>query len=222
MKSSIFRPVRFAIASLALAVIVVDVVRHAVSESPDAFGKNDIVLFVIACAAAGLNVRYGKLEISSKERSEAAERLQRAQKEKKAPELTADAASAAVARAVQPRLIRTLWIDEHPRNNLQETLMLETLGFAVTNVLGIDDAEPFLKNVPFELVISSMTQGGDSAAGGRVVETAKTAPNRPPVVIYRGKQDDVSKRALDQGAHAVVTTPYELLTSVHTALAQKG
>jgi CheY-like chemotaxis protein len=218
MKSATATRLRVFVGVVAVLIVIVDVARHLQKDSDDTVSKSDLTLLVVALGAAGLNVEFGKLKISQQQRDVAVESLKKAQKSKGTPVEPA-AAAAAVAQAIPRRFTRVLWIDDEPQNNVEETLMLTELGFGITNLMSVAEAEPFLRSGGFDLVISSMTQKDDGSAGLKVVELAKASKGHPRVIIYRMKQDDRSELAKNAGASDVVTTPVDLLRAVRKAIA---
>jgi CheY-like chemotaxis protein len=209
---------RVAVAVVALLLLAAAVARRLQTGATDLFEKADLGLLAIALGAAGLDVVIGKdgIKISDKQRQDAAEALDAAQKERD-PKGESGKAKQLIGAAPLKRPIRILWVDDEPGNNYRETLVLTQLGFAVTSVFSRKDAWPFINTERFDLVISDMSQPGESDAGIKLSGELKQSYPRLPLVIYRGRQDEKSDLAIKAGARSVVTTPYELVQAVYAS-----
>lgn len=124
------------------------------------------------------------------------------------PPITAEAVRAA----------RVLWVDDHPDNNLLETVALESLGKFVTTATSTRAALAYLERLDYALVITDVRRGDDPQAGDELIRTLRDRGDTTPVVVYT--MDAATRRTplMQQGADAVVDLPGALVHEVTTLL----
>jgi CheY-like chemotaxis protein len=121
-------------------------------------------------------------------------------------------------RQVQPA--RLLWVDDHPDNNVEETLMLTGLGVAITQATSTEAALRYLDKSSFDLLITDLGRGDDPVAGVDLIERLAATNHRPSVIVYTLDPGDRGPLAIDRGAEAVLETPGELLEAILSRLAR--
>jgi CheY-like chemotaxis protein len=123
-----------------------------------------------------------------------------------------------VARRVQRSLAltrgaRLLWIDENPLNNATETQLLKRLGISVDRAKTDADAERALASGAYDIVLSSMTRGGNAEAGITFLPKVLANDLSLPLIFYVGK-----KRPIPEGAFGLTIRPDELINLILDAL----
>jgi CheY-like chemotaxis protein len=95
---------------------------------------------------------------------------------------TADS-SAATSNNIVPQG-RILWVDEHPTNNIGLSNAFQDLGIKVIQSVSTEDALDQLKQSQFDVIITSMTRGGNSEDGLRFIAALQKLGVKTPVIIY--------------------------------------
>jgi len=139
--------------------------------------------------------------------------------EKTGLEASEDSARARLEAVQTVRAGKALWVDDHPDNNVEETLMLTGLGFAITQTTSTDAALRYLRQTPYELLITDLGRSGNPDAGLDLL--AQLPPNCAgvPTIVYTMQPGERASRAIELGAAAVTETPGELLEAVLTRFA---
>ncbi|MBB1157714.1 MULTISPECIES: response regulator [Amycolatopsis] len=114
-------------------------------------------------------------------------------------------------------LARVLWIDDHPANNVYETLALERLGKLVTAATTSAAARIYLSRMDFAAVVTNLGRDDDPEAGTRFIQELRSAGNRIPVVVYTANaSSSAAAAAKAAGADAVVDLPHLLVQDIET------
>lgn len=108
---------------------------------------------------------------------------------------------------------RVLWVDDHPDNNVEESLMLAGLGFAITQASSTETALRYLRQNYYEMLITDLGRGDNPAAGLDLLEQLP-ADGEMTTIVYTMFAGERAARAMELGATAVVETPGELLKIV--------
>ncbi len=113
-----------------------------------------------------------------------------------------------------------LWVDDNPRNNVEERRLLEAIGVDVECALSTAEAIVAIERRPsppeFDLVLSDMRRGDDGQAGIGMVRAFGERGIELPVIFYAGGYDPA--RGVPKGAIAMTNRPVELLNHVMDAL----
>lgn len=118
----------------------------------------------------------------------------------------------------QTRLARLLWVDDHPDNNLYETVALERLGRFITKTTSTVKAMQYLEELPFSLVITDAGRGNDRNAGEKLIQRVRAAGNTIPIVVYTLGAAAQRDHLRGIGADAVVDRPDALVREVNARL----
>ena len=114
----------------------------------------------------------------------------------------------------QLRLRRVLWVDDHPDNNIYESLALMRLGFVITAATSNDAARRFMSEAEFDLVITDLGRDDTKDDGASLItELHEKAPTLP-VIVYATRADERRNGLIAQGASAVEDRPAALVTAV--------
>ncbi|WP_433003280.1 response regulator [Kribbella sp. CA-294648] len=156
-----------------------------------------------------------KLEAEKADRAKATEALRKAveQRGEPAEQVTVpdDNSSSGFA--------RILWVDDHPDNNLFETVALESLGRFVTQATSTEAGLRYLSQLPYALAITDLGRHGDAGAGVDFIRQAKQTDHTLPIIVYTLNAQRVREEVIAAGAAAVVDRPDELLRQVAKQLA---
>ncbi|MET9262755.1 hypothetical protein [Amycolatopsis sp. NPDC004079] len=114
-------------------------------------------------------------------------------------------------------LARVLWIDDHPGNNVYETLALERLGKLVTVATTSAAARIYLSRMDFAAVVTNLGRDDDPEAGTRFIQELRAAGNRIPVVVYTANaSSSAADAARTAGADAVFDLPHLLVQDIES------
>jgi CheY-like chemotaxis protein len=130
---------------------------------------------------------------------------------------------AARARLTTTRTIiagRVLWVDDHPENNVEESLMLAGLGFAITQATSTETALRYLRQGSYEMLITDLGRNGNPVAGLELLERLPSSNEEMTSLVYTMGAGERAARAVALGAVAVLETPGELLETVLTRFAR--
>jgi len=111
-------------------------------------------------------------------------------------------------------LRRALWVDDHPDNNVNETVALELLGVFVVSATSNRAALRYLNALEFDVVITDLDRGGNSEDGRALLDILRTASPQMPVVFYIGNAERHRDVLLAAGARAVEDQPSALISAV--------
>ena len=125
-----------------------------------------------------------------------------------------DAARERLASAVEIKAGRVLWVDDHPDNNVEESLMLTGLGLAITQTTSTEAALRYLGQASYEMLITDLGREGNPAAGLDLLERLPANSGEMSSLVYTMNAGERADRAIELGATAVVETAGELLEEV--------
>lgn len=111
-------------------------------------------------------------------------------------------------------LARILWVDDHPDNNVYETLALEELGKFVTKATSSEAAHKYLGRMDFAAIITDLGRHDDRDAGLKFIRQVRASGNRTPIVVYTGRASGVPAEVRTAGADAIVDLPNDLVEEV--------
>lgn len=147
------------------------------------------------------------------------------------PESIAKSVSAA-ATAVETLTSRTirraakatvLWVDDRPRNNVNEQKALEALGINFVISTSTEDALDKLRRQKFDVIISDMGRPPDPRAGYTLLEKIRESGDRTPFVIYAGSRaPEHVAESRRRGALGCTNLPDELFDYVLSAIDREG
>lgn len=80
-----------------------------------------------------------------------------------------------------------LWVDENPKNNINERKIFRKLKTNVDIAKDTKEALDMLKNGGYDLVISDIARGKDATAGLKFLEQFRKEDKTTPVVFYIGE-----------------------------------
>jgi CheY-like chemotaxis protein len=107
------------------------------------------------------------------------------------------------------RGLHVLWVDDEPKNNIEEQLLLSQLGALIVSSESTVDALSQLRNHAFDVVISDMKRGSEPTAGLSLLQEMRKANLMAPVIIYTGT--DQSNMARPAGLFGITNRPDELI-----------
>lgn len=124
------------------------------------------------------------------------------------------------------QVLRLLWVDDHPENNVPEAEMLARLQIEVVQVTSTADATARLHSdaEPFDMVISDWHRGAEAPdAGLRLQQELTALRHRMPMVIYHAAFSTEQRLQRAASAHSAgvfgeAVLPSELLHLVQAAL----
>lgn len=144
------------------------------------------------------------------------------------PETSAKEARAAaniVTEAVTPRIIKragkstVLWVDDRPKNNINERQALEALGVSFVLATSTEEALEKLEQQHFDAIISDMKRPSDPLAGYTLLDKLRSEGDQTPFIIYAGsKVPEHVAEARRRGAVGCTSRPNELFKMVLSAL----
>jgi CheY-like chemotaxis protein len=144
------------------------------------------------------------------------------------PETSAKEARAAaniVTEAVTPRIIKragkstVLWVDDRPKNNINERQALEALGVSFVLATSTEEALEKLEQQHFDAIISDMKRPSDPLAGYTLLDKLRSEGDQTPFIIYAGsKVPEHLAEARRRGAVGCTSRPNELFKMVLSAL----
>jgi len=178
-----------------------------------------LVVFVLMLVAllkgrtAKSKMKFGEvfnfdIEVGPSDRAEAAEATRRAAQEK-GQEWVASAEQEIESLSVT-RLARVLWADDHPDNNIFETVALERTGVLVTTAASAEAGEFYLRQLSPALVIT------DRDVGLTLVDRVSAIQPNLPVIVYTANANRIRDDFLAKGATAVVDTVGDLMAAVQS------
>jgi CheY-like chemotaxis protein len=151
-----------------------------------------------------------ELSIGAQQQRQVQDNLVRADQARNLPVGTTAAASLPTTVHVR----RILWVDDHPDNNVYETLALETMGQIVTKTTSSYGAFAYLSAQSYGLLITDLGRPTDQLDGLDFVRSVRKQYPGLTIVVYTMNAQRVLTDALQTGATAVVDTPRDLLASV--------
>lgn len=115
---------------------------------------------------------------------------------------------------------RVLWVDDRPKNCVDEVHALRDAGASITFVLSTAEGQAQLVSSSYDVVVSDMSRPEAKFAGYDLLDFAnRYVRPKVPFILYTGtatpEQVDESRR---RGAHTQVNDPWALQRSVTNAL----
>jgi CheY-like chemotaxis protein len=104
---------------------------------------------------------------------------------------------------------KILWVDDHPRNNLNEIRVLEQFGIRTDQVRSTTEALNRLLGRSFDVILSDMDRDGDNNAGMDVLRALRSSGCPIPLVFYVGKVHPT--RGVPAGAFGIADQPEPLI-----------
>ncbi len=125
----------------------------------------------------------------------------------------------AIARARRHRNLlqdsNILWVDDVPKQNVNEMRMFQQLKVEIDTAEDTDSALPMLMTNHYDIVFSDIARGDNKTAGLEMLTRIQNAvPNHPPVIFYVGVP--APDKGVPPYAFGITVRPDELL---HLALA---
>jgi CheY-like chemotaxis protein len=117
-------------------------------------------------------------------------------------------------------LVKVLWVDDSPSNNVFETISLELLGVLVTTATNSEDALRFMQDLPFSLVITDVGRPEGPRAGPELIRMLRSKGDDRPIVVYTGNASAHADLVTEFPSVAVVDTPAHLVRAVFQSLAE--
>lgn len=125
-----------------------------------------------------------------------------------------DSARARLTTTQEIKAARVLWVDDHPDSIVEESLMLASLGFAITQTTSTETALRYLVQGSYEMLITDLGRGDDPEAGLDLLERLPRNNGEMVSLVYTMDAGERGARAMDLGAIAVTETPGDLLDAV--------
>lgn len=114
---------------------------------------------------------------------------------------------------------KILWIDDHPKRNLNEKLTFETMGIRVILSMTNDEALNKIKKENFDLIISDLFSDEGLPKGFELLEKLKINDKKIPLIFYTGRvTQDIEEKAEKNGAFGIVDIPAALISKALSAL----
>jgi CheY-like chemotaxis protein len=111
-------------------------------------------------------------------------------------------------------LARILWVDDHPDNNLYETIAFENLGRFITVATSTEAALTYLRELEFAVAITDVAREDDVSAGETFIQQARANGYHLPIVVYTSDAAAGRSRLIAVGAQAVADLPGDLVREV--------
>lgn len=112
------------------------------------------------------------------------------------------------------RLRRLLWVDDHPDNNVYESIALQHLGFLITSTTTTESALAYLGAFEFQVVVTDQTRGDDTDAGRKLLGAVRAQHPKVPVVFYMMDAGHRRAELIADGAFAVEDRPDRLVATL--------
>ena len=87
------------------------------------------------------------------------------------------------------RQAQILWVDDHPKHNVNERRMFRQLGAETDIAKSTDEALDMFSNAGYDLVISDMARGDQATAGLDLLSELRKDNKTAPVIFYVGVID---------------------------------
>jgi CheY-like chemotaxis protein len=115
------------------------------------------------------------------------------------------------------RLTRVLWVDDHPDNNVLETIALEQLGFFVTHATTTQAALEYLHQLDYHIAVTDLARADSPDAGIQFLESALSRFAQLPVIVYTADANAHRDAIMSIGAFSVVDRPDDLIVALLNA-----
>lgn len=173
-----------------------------------------------AAAELGVGNAFSfKISISPADKDKAAEAAgQAAHARGQSANHAADEVRRRVAPLQQVELVRALWVDDNPDNNVYENIALAHLGVLVTSAASNAAARAYLPEIPFDLVITDVGRGLSRDDGRTLIQNLHKERPELPVIVYTINAAERRDGLLADGAFAVEDEPHVLISAVLAAL----
>jgi len=177
-------------------------------------------------AAAKASIKFGELfsadvELSPRNETRAKEAIREAERLRGIPAASPTTEVERVQNHTDHRqLTRILWVDDHPGNNVYETIALENLGRFVTAATSTEAGLLFLRELECGLAITDVARENNLSAGEEFIRRARAAGHKLPIVVYTSNAAGSKKQLLAAGADAVVDLPGDLFREIDRLVAR--
>jgi PleD family two-component response regulator len=162
-------------------------------------------------ATAELSIQKGlslKVSVSPADKDRATEATVEAAKARgQSSDAAANIVRSKLSEVRQVHLKRVLWVDDHPDNNVYESLALMRLGFLITTATSNDAACRYLAEADFDAIITDF-------GGSGIVGVAQRASPPIPLVVYTVRADERREELVAAGALAVEDEPGALIVAM--------
>ncbi len=109
-------------------------------------------------------------------------------------------------------VLKVLWIDNRPSNNISESRILEEIGLKVTFVPSSEEALNFIQANNFDLIISDITRNDVELEGISFLKTlVEYHHNNIPTIFYTSFDKSDKKNGVPPYAFAITSKPIELI-----------
>jgi len=198
-------------------LLIVLVVRAWHGDTVAAWAPPGVIAAMLLLLVRGGVLEFWKFKLSTEHKDRAVKEVREAaQARGETPSPKSEQVIRELRRPVRRSL---LWVDDHPDNNVHESLALANLGFVIANTTSTETAMRFLETGGFDVVITDLGRGDNKEAGIDLLQRMRQLPKVPPAVVYTMGHDERHERARQEGARAVVVQPGELIQAVLTSVA---
>jgi len=113
------------------------------------------------------------------------------------------------------RSVTILWVDDNPKNNLDEREAFAALGFKFDLALSTKEALQELKQKKYSAIISDMGRLEGPREGFVLLEQVRQTDRGTPYFIYAGSNSPEHKKEAERrGAQGTTNNPHELIEMV--------
>jgi len=126
-----------------------------------------------------------------------------------------DAATQLIPEALQRpgTLLKVLWVDDRPQNNIGLQYAFQTLGMVVICIDSNDGIAAAFKTANgFDVVITDMGRGNDRQAGKKTIEIIRNQYSGTPVIVYTARYP--ADQDLVPPVIAITNSPQKVFTEV--------
>jgi CheY-like chemotaxis protein len=156
-----------------------------------------------------------KVSLDSDDKTKAVEAIGNAAEEKgKSSAMATIQARSDVSSLNKVPISRVLWVDDHPDNNVNETLALLHLGVFVVTATSNRAARRYLDDIEFNAVITDLGRPPRGDDGAALVKELHADKPKLPVIVYTGNAPAVRLELTRDGAAAVEDEPAALLNAI--------
>lgn len=165
------------------------------------------------------NLFKATVSLTPEDKTKAVEAIGTAAEEKgRSSSAAASQARSEVSSLNKAPISRVLWVDDHPDNNVNETLALLHLGVFVVTATSNRAARRYLDDIEFNAVITDLGRAAHRDDGAALVKDLHADKPDMPVIVYTGNASAVRSELTHEGATAVEDEPAALLSAVLRAI----